>query len=90
MLVCVFIAFSLHRESPDLILGDEPLIYEVVFSLLVSEKDRGTTHSKHLKIITTLTVRNAEPIQDYSSFLRWQPNLFDPICNYGFVSAKVL
>jgi hypothetical protein len=26
MLVCVFIVFSLHRESPNLILRDEPLI----------------------------------------------------------------
>jgi hypothetical protein len=30
MLVCVFIVFSLCRESPDLMLVDEPLIYEVV------------------------------------------------------------
>jgi hypothetical protein len=29
MCVC---AFSLHRESPDMILGDKPLISEVVLS----------------------------------------------------------
>jgi hypothetical protein len=29
--VCVC-AFSLHRESPDMILGDKPLISEVVLS----------------------------------------------------------
>jgi hypothetical protein len=32
--VCVC-AFSLHRESPDMILGDEPLISEVVLSQYV-------------------------------------------------------
>jgi hypothetical protein len=33
--VCLYVcvcAFSLHRESPDMILGDKPLIYEVVLS----------------------------------------------------------
>jgi hypothetical protein len=33
LIVCVC-AFSLHRESPDMILGDEPLISEVVMSQL--------------------------------------------------------
>jgi hypothetical protein len=32
MLVSVFIAFSLCRESPDMILGDEPFISEVALS----------------------------------------------------------
>jgi hypothetical protein len=32
----VFIVFSLHRESPDLILGDESLISKVVLSHLMS------------------------------------------------------
>jgi hypothetical protein len=34
-IVCLFVcvcAFSLHRESPDMILGDKPLIFEVVLS----------------------------------------------------------
>jgi hypothetical protein len=30
--MCYVCAFSLHRESPDIILGDEPLISEVVLS----------------------------------------------------------
>jgi hypothetical protein len=37
-LVCLFVcvcAFSLRRESPDMILGDKPLISEVVLSHLV-------------------------------------------------------
>jgi hypothetical protein len=29
------------------------------------------------------------PYKDYSSLLKWQANLFVPLCNYGFVSAKV-
>jgi hypothetical protein len=32
MLVCMLIVFSLHRESPNLILEDEKLISEVVLS----------------------------------------------------------
>jgi hypothetical protein len=36
-LVCLFVCvcvFSLHRESPNMILGDKPLISEVVLSQL--------------------------------------------------------
>jgi hypothetical protein len=36
-IVCLFVcvcAFSLRRESPDMILGDKPLIFEVVLSQL--------------------------------------------------------
>jgi hypothetical protein len=33
--VCVFL---LHQESPDMILGDKPLISEVVLSWLVQSK----------------------------------------------------
>jgi hypothetical protein len=36
-IVCLFVcvcAFSLRRESPDMILGDKPLIFEVVLSHL--------------------------------------------------------
>jgi hypothetical protein len=32
MLMCCVCAFLLHRESPDIILGDEPLISVVVLS----------------------------------------------------------
>jgi hypothetical protein len=32
MLMCCVCAFSLHRKSLDMILGDEPLIFEVVLS----------------------------------------------------------
>jgi hypothetical protein len=48
MLVCVC-AFSLHRESPDMILGDEPLISEVVLSQLVPKHDWGKIHMKASK-----------------------------------------
>jgi hypothetical protein len=33
--MCYICAFSPHRESPDMILGDGPLILEVVLSQLV-------------------------------------------------------
>jgi hypothetical protein len=32
MLVCYVCVFSLHQESPDMILGDKPLIHKVVLS----------------------------------------------------------
>jgi hypothetical protein len=42
-IVCLFVcvcAFSLRRESPDMILGDKPLIFEVVLSqLAINDKD---------------------------------------------------
>jgi hypothetical protein len=46
MLVCVFIAFSLCRESPDLFFGDEPLISEVVLSQS-STRTTGWQHAWH-------------------------------------------
>jgi hypothetical protein len=46
--VCVC-AFSLRRESSDMILGDKPLISEVVLSQLVPEQDWGKTHTKASK-----------------------------------------
>jgi hypothetical protein len=45
LIVCVC-AFLLRRESPDMILGDKPLISEVVLSQLVPEQDWGKTHTK--------------------------------------------
>jgi hypothetical protein len=45
MLMCCVCTFSLRRESPDMILGDEPLILEVVLSQLVfRERFRLNTH----------------------------------------------
>jgi hypothetical protein len=46
--VCVC-AFLLRREFPDMILGDKPLISEVVLSQLVPEQDWGKTHMKAYK-----------------------------------------
>jgi hypothetical protein len=46
--VCVCV-FSLYRESPGMILGDKPLISEVVLSQLVPEQDWGKTHMKASK-----------------------------------------
>jgi hypothetical protein len=40
-IVCLFVcvcAFSLRRESPDMILGDKPLIFEVVLSHIFCSK----------------------------------------------------
>jgi hypothetical protein len=46
--VCVC-AFSIHRESPDMILGDKSLISEVVLSQLVPEHGWGKTNTKASK-----------------------------------------
>jgi hypothetical protein len=51
-IVCLFVcacAFLLRRESPDMILGDKPLIFEVILSQLVPEQDWGKTHTKASK-----------------------------------------
>jgi hypothetical protein len=57
MLVCVFIVFSLRRESPDLILVDKPLISEVVLSHLVPN------HRKALMIVwSALSSRPSNPM----------------------------
>jgi hypothetical protein len=40
-IVCLFVcvcAFSLRRESPNMILGDKPLTFEMVLSQLAREK----------------------------------------------------
>jgi hypothetical protein len=59
MLMCCVYAFSLRRESPDMILEDEPLISEVVLSQLVIRARLGVKHTlRHLKITTTLSERN--------------------------------
>jgi hypothetical protein len=42
MLMCCVCAFSLHRESLDRILGDEPLISEVVLSHSCSSQQRSS------------------------------------------------
>jgi hypothetical protein len=47
--VCVY-AFSLHRESPDMILGDKPLISEVVLSHI------DILHTLYMKEYTTLHI----------------------------------
>jgi hypothetical protein len=47
-IVCLFVcvcAFSLRRESPDMILGDKPLIFEVV----LSQSGSGYVARQHLQ-----------------------------------------
>jgi hypothetical protein len=43
MLMCCVGVFSLRRESPGLILGDKPLIFEVVLSHRGVGLDRGSS-----------------------------------------------
>jgi hypothetical protein len=53
--VCVC-AFSLHRESPDMILGDKPLISEVVLSQLALQCNSIVDACPHtLQVLTILS-----------------------------------
>jgi hypothetical protein len=72
----VFAGFSLHRESPDL----DPRRRTPHFwggSVIAGIRARSglITHSKDLKITTSIMVRTLIPYKDYSSLLRWQANI---------------
>jgi hypothetical protein len=48
-IVCLFVcvcAFSLRRESPDMILGDKPLIFEVVLSQCPDDSNQCTSYMR--------------------------------------------
>jgi hypothetical protein len=57
--LCRVYTFSLHRESPDMILGDEPLLSQGGSITVGYQIKIGVKHTlTHLKITTTLLVRN--------------------------------
>jgi hypothetical protein len=59
MLCVVFATFSLHRELPDRILGDELLLSQGGSITVGYQSKIGIKHTlKHLKITTMLSVRN--------------------------------
>jgi hypothetical protein len=73
--LCVFIVFSLHQESLKLILVDKPLPEVVLSQLVIRASLRQHTSSQ--KFTATLSRWGTlSPYQDYSSLLRWQPNIF--------------
>jgi hypothetical protein len=75
IVLCVLIVFSLHRESLKLILVNESLP-KGVLSQLVSKQAWGNTQ-KFLKIKTMICQWGSfSPHKEYSSFLRWQANIF--------------
>jgi hypothetical protein len=47
--MCVFVHSCFVENPPDMILGDKPLIFKVVLSQLVPEKDWRKTHMKASK-----------------------------------------
>jgi hypothetical protein len=60
MLCVVFATFSLHREYPNMILGDEPLLSHGGFVTVGYQSKIVVRHTlNHLKITTTLSVRNS-------------------------------
>jgi hypothetical protein len=55
----MFAMSSFHRELPDMILGDEPLLSQGGSVTIGNQSKIGVKHTlKHLKITTTLLVRN--------------------------------
>jgi hypothetical protein len=59
-----------------MILGDKPLISEVVLSqLVIIARSGSNTHESTYNY--------------YSSLIRWQANLCVPLYNYGIASMKV-
>jgi hypothetical protein len=72
-----------------MILGDKPLISEVVLSQLVPEQDWGKTHMKASKNHNNIFGEEHLAHKDSSSFFRWQGNLCVNLCNYGIASTKV-
>jgi hypothetical protein len=76
--VCL-LTFSLRRESLDLDLRRwTPHFWGGSVTASIQARLGLNTHSKHLKIPTTFTVRMLSPYKDYSSLLRWQANM----CSY--------
>jgi hypothetical protein len=74
MCVCMYSRFI--EKHPIWILEDGPLISKVVLSQNGIRARSGlNTHSKHLKIPTTFTVRTKCSYKNYSSLLRWQTNI---------------
>jgi hypothetical protein len=68
-IVCLFecvCAFSLHRESPDMISGDKPLIFEVVLSQYPNPNDNYQA--------PYTTVAYTDPIPLHGSSLGFLPN----------------
>jgi hypothetical protein len=49
--MCCVCAFSLHQESPDMILGGKPIIFEVVLShpTWTRPADSGVTHPRYFR-----------------------------------------
>jgi hypothetical protein len=73
-----------------MILGDEPLISEVVLSQLVQEQDWGKTHMKESKNRNNaFGEERLGHIRTLVVFFRWQANLCVNLCNYGIASTKV-
>jgi hypothetical protein len=72
---CVLIVFSLHQESLNQILLDESLPEGVPSQLVIRASLR-----QHIEVPKNhnyaLSVRIVSPHKDYSSFLRWQANIF--------------
>jgi hypothetical protein len=57
MLFVMFAMFSLHRELPDMILRDEPLLSQGGSVAVGYQSKIGVKHRlKHLKITTTLSL----------------------------------
>jgi hypothetical protein len=72
-----------------MILGDRPLISEVVLSELVPEQVWGKTRKKTSKNCNNIFSEERLAHIRTLVVLRWQANLCVNLCNYGIASTKV-
>jgi hypothetical protein len=76
---CVLIVFSLRCESLKLILDDEPLPKDILSQLVTRASLRQHIHVPKNHNYA-LSGGSFSPHRDYSSFLRWQANIFSIWC----------
>jgi hypothetical protein len=85
-LVCLFVcvcAFSLRRESPDMILGDKPLISEVVLSHTYRPATRTSYLDTYSALLSVIELCSTHIFGLPSSkYFFWIAHVFDP-CKHG-------
>jgi hypothetical protein len=73
LFVCVY-AFSLRRESPDMILGDKPLISEVVLSQLTGPSPACQAHDQAFGRLRPMGAASARMARGHNAWSRPEPH----------------
>jgi hypothetical protein len=84
MLKCCVCAFSLHRESPDMILGDEPSVWRWFCHILLKCQPFYYSELGHSNIVNSV-IFSASPFLVLSLFYFYSthPLLFDIVLSYS-------